>query len=277
MPEATAAWWTLLRVVAAFNLFVWVAVASWCLADAHTTALAREARNLRREQLLLSAVYVAGCAYRSWMPVYDVPRLVMVDSWGSSALVGRSVATLAELCFAAQWMLVLRSAARETGSAFGAAAARALLPLIVVAEAFSWHAVLTTCNLGHVVEESLWGAGAALLAASLATLAPRLPPPRRRLLRAIVAAAVVYALYMFTVDVPMYWARWIADEAQGRTYLDPWSGALDAATRRVVSHRWEDWRSEVGWMTLYFSVAVWTSIALVGLPRPVTLRAAPDG
>jgi hypothetical protein len=30
-----------------------------------------------------------------------------------------------------------------------------------------------------------------------------------------------------------------------------------------VSHRWQDWKSEVAWMSLYFSVAVWISISLV--------------
>jgi len=43
---------------------------------------------------------------------------------------------------------------------------------------------------------------------------------------------------------------------------------LDVSGRWVVSHRWEDWKSEVAWMTLYFSVAVWLSIALVHAPLP---------
>jgi hypothetical protein len=38
--------------------------------------------------------------------------------------------------------------------------------------------------------------------------------------------------------------------------------------RWVVSHRWQDWRNEVVWMSLYFSVAVWISIALVHSPVP---------
>ena len=60
-------------------------------------------------QLLLCAAYVAGCAFRSFLPVIDIPRLVLVDSRLSSVLVGRSVATVAELCFAAQWALMLHS------------------------------------------------------------------------------------------------------------------------------------------------------------------------
>jgi hypothetical protein len=43
-------------------------------------------------------------------------------------------------------------------------------------------------------------------------------------------------------------------------------GVHDVAGRWVVSYRWEDWKSEVVWMSLYFSVAVWISIALVHAP-----------
>jgi len=59
----------------------------------------------------------------------------------------------------------------------------------------------------------------------------------------------------------------------GLSVRDPFAarlaqGVLDVSGRWVVSHRWEDWKSEVAWMTLYFSVAVWLSIALVHAPLP---------
>ena len=66
----------------------------------------------------------------------------------------------------------------------------------------------------------------------------------------------------------MYWSRWLAVEASGRHYMSLAQGVLDASGRWVVSHRWDDWKSEVTWMTLYFSVAVWLSIALVHAPLP---------
>ena len=75
-----------------------------------------------------------GCAYRSVLPVFDVQRLCMFDTWLSSVIVGRSVATLAELCFAAQWALVLHGTARLAGSRPVRGVARAVLPLIVLAE-----------------------------------------------------------------------------------------------------------------------------------------------
>jgi hypothetical protein len=127
--------------------------------------------------------------------------------------------------------------------------------------------VLTTANLGHVFEESLWALCAALLAASLLAIWPRVDAARRPLLAFLCVAAAVYVAYMAAVDVPMYWARWLADEAQGRVYFGVLQGAIDASTRWTVTRSWPVWQTEVTWMTLYFSVAVWTSLALVHLPR----------
>jgi hypothetical protein len=88
--------------------------------------------------------------------------------------------------------------------------------------------------------------------------------------------AFAYVLYMFCVDVPMYWARWLADEASGRQYLSLVNGVIDVSERRVISHRWEDWKSEMIWMSLYFSVAVWISISLIhAAKRCTSLRGAP--
>jgi hypothetical protein len=265
MFDSTHEWWTALRVVSAVNVLAWAAAAWWTLRQRDT--LTPHALASRRLQLLLCAGYVFGCAWRSLLPVYDVQRIVMVDSWWSSVIVGRTVATVAELCFAAQWALLLREASTATGSRFAHAVSRAVVPMIVVAETCSWHAVLTTANLGHVFEETLWGLCAALLAISLLAMWPRVERSRRPLLAFLCAAATVYVAYMAAVDVPMYWARWVADEAAGRVYFGVLQGAVDASTRWTVTQSWEVWRGEVTWMTLYFSVAVWVSIALVHLPR----------
>ena len=254
-------WWSALCTVAAFNVAVWTVSARMlkksrsCMADHSYMAC--------RRQVILAAIYVFGCAFRSVLPVFDVPRICVVDSWLSTPLLGRSVATAAELSFVAQWALLLREVARTTGSVYPHAVSRVLLPLIALAEVCSWHAVLTTANLGHVIEESLWGLSATLVVLSLAVFQPRCPRSWRPALAAALIVGGCYAAYMFLVDVPMYWERWLADEASGREYLTLAQGLQDLVSRRVVSHRWEDWKSEVVWMSLYFSVAVWISIALI--------------
>ena len=264
MTAETLNWWTLLCSVSVLNVLAWLGSAM--LLKQRRVALHPQAWAFGRMQLLLSAGYVLGCAYRSALPVFDVQRLCLVDTWFSSVVVGRSVATLAELCFAAQWAVLLRGAAVAAGSPLGLVTSRIVLPLIATAEACSWNAVLTTSNLGHVLEESIWGLTAAMIVLSLQHIGARADRSTRRLLTLCSALGIAYVVYIFAVDVPMYWARWVADEAQGRQYLTLAQGMLDASTRWVVTHRWDDWKSEVVWMSLYFSVAVWLSIGLIHAP-----------
>lgn len=264
MSASVFLWWVLLCAVSGLNIAGWSV--SFAALSRRQSVLPAWVYERRRLQLLLSAGYVFGCAFRSALPVYDVGRVCLFDTWLSSVIVGRSVATFAELCFALQWALMLSEISRATGSGVGRVSAAVVVPLIAIAETCSWYSVLTTSNLGHVAEESIWALCAALMVASLAAIWPRCGARLRPLLAVWCAAGIAYVAFMFLVDVPMYWSRWIADEAAGRHYLSVAQGVLDVSGRWVVSHRWEDWESEVAWMSLYFSVAVWLSIGLIHAP-----------
>src|SRR4029078_7350737 len=87
-------------------------------------------------------------------------------------VVGRTVATIAELCFVAQWALMLRESARVSGSVVARRVSKSVVPMIVVAELCSWYSVLTTSNLGHVFEETIWGVSAALVVAIMLVVRP---------------------------------------------------------------------------------------------------------
>jgi len=269
MSAGVFSWWVFLCAIGAANICAWSITAA--VLRRRQTTLCSESYWICRWQLVLSAVYVFGCAFRSAVPVFDVPRICLFDTWLSSVVVGRSIATFAEVCFVGQWALMLRQSARVTGCSTARVIAPFVVPLIVVAEVCSWYSVLTTSNIGHVIEESIWGLSALLLVASMFAMWPRCPANWKPAIVAGCVAAIAYAAYMFFVDVPMYWTRWVADEASGRQYLTIAQGVLDVTERRVVSHRWEDWKTEVVWMSLYFSVAVWISISLIH----TSLRTAP--
>jgi hypothetical protein len=228
----------------------------------------------QRRQLILSAIYVLGCGFRSILPRADVQRLGLFDSWASSVMVGRSVATVAELAFAAQWALLLNQLALDERSSFGRVVSWLLVPLIVVAEVCSWYAVLTTSYFGNAIEESLWALSATLLVLGCLALWSRCRPACRPFLTVALVLGAAYVAFMSTVDVPMYVSRWLADEASGRAYLSLSQGLQDVGTRWVVTFDWEQWRTEIPWMTLYFSVGVWCSIALIHAPWLVGSPAA---
>ncbi|OAI54602.1 hypothetical protein AYO44_03410 [Planctomycetaceae bacterium SCGC AG-212-F19] len=257
-------WWTALCALSVVNLCGWrlsaAAVARRRAAVSPTIYL------FQWRQLLLSAVYVLGCGFRAVLPRADVQRIGLYDSWISSVMVGRSVATVAELCFIAQWALLLHKFAKDAGSRFGVVVAWLLVPMIVVAEVCSWYAVLTTAYLGNAIEESIWALAAGLLILSGLALWSRCRAGYRPFLAAAMALGVAYVAFMCTVDVPMYVTRWLADEASGRTYLSLGQGIQDAWCRWKVTFEWDEWRTEIPWMSLYFSVAVWWSIALIHAP-----------
>ena len=256
------AWWhVLLGAVALLNLVLWtMAAAAVIRASAALPAAAVFACEL---QLLLCAGYVLGCAYRSVLPVFDIPRIVLIDSPLSSVMVGRSVATIAEVCFAAQWAVMLHHIAFLTESPFAQAVALGILPLVLVAEVFSWNSVLTTDQRGHMVENSLWGLAAALVVASIVMIGPHQLAGLYPLMISWVIGGTAYASFIVFFDVPMYRTRWLADEKGGRRYFSITDGIVDARVRRAVSYQWDVWKSELLWMSLYFSFGVWSSISLV--------------
>jgi hypothetical protein len=80
---------------------------------------------------------------------------------------------------------------------------------------------------------------------------------------------VIYLGFMVNVDVPMYLSRW---QAAGAGSLPLAEGLRTLLERCVARHEWEVWREDVPWLTLYFTVAVWASIALAHAPRIRTSR-----
>ncbi|HTL20325.1 MAG TPA: hypothetical protein VL220_06400 [Steroidobacteraceae bacterium] len=82
------AWWhTSLHAIAVLNIALWSLCAVAATRQDASVPIETDAAGYL--QLLLSAVYVLGCAFRSFVPVIDIPRLVLIDSRLSSVLVGR--------------------------------------------------------------------------------------------------------------------------------------------------------------------------------------------
>ena len=73
----------------------------------------------------------------------------------------------------------------------------------------------------------------------------QLPAPHR--LRAVSAVGETFPLHC---------------TANGKALLGLLFGLHDVATRLTVTHDLAHWRDEMAWMALYFSAAVWSSLAL---------------
>jgi hypothetical protein len=60
----------------------------------------------------------------------------------------------------------------------------------------------------------------------------------------------------------MYLSRWRAEVGDGSKLLRPLEGLRDVSRRWVVTRDLAEWKDEIPWMSLYFSAAVWSSLAL---------------
>jgi hypothetical protein len=257
-------WIWFLRALSLFNIAIWLRAAAGLQRD--RALQSPELGRYRRRQLILAGLFVGGCAFRSIFPRADVQRICLYDNWLSVVMIGRAVATVAELAFMTQWALLLGESASSGNRDAAKIVSRILVPIIAVAELCSWYAVLSTNYLGNAIEQSIWTFASALVVIGLLA---RERGTRQRFVGIATALIGAYIVFMSMVDVPMYLHRWRADEQSRRPYLSFIQGVRDASFRRVVTHDWDPWREEVPWMSLYFSTGVWVSLWLI--------RAAPAG
>jgi hypothetical protein len=252
-------WWGLLSLVSGANIAVWFVLYRQLHEQPARSLGSTSAIEL---MLLLCAAYVFGCAFRSFLPRADVQRICLFDTWLSSVVVGRSVATVAEVCFAAQWAIILHQLGTITGADTTLNAAWAIVPLILVAEGFSWYAVLTTKYWGNAVENSIWAVAFFIVGIGLCRLLPEFDGEVRVVLAVAIIGIAGYLAFLMTIDVPMYLSRWRAKVADGSRHMRPLEGLRDVSTRWIVTHDLAEWKGEIAWMSLYFSAAVWASLAL---------------
>jgi hypothetical protein len=251
-------WWGFLTLVSGANIAAWFLL----YREFQNSPLGTGSPADSRSMLLLCAAYVFGCAFRSVLPRADVQRICLFNTWLSSVMIGRTVATIAEVCFAAQWVVIMGQLGRMTGADTTVNASLAILPLIVIAECFSWYAVLTRNFLLNAIENSLWAVAFFIVAIGLCRLLPEFNGPVRAALIVAIVGIAGYLAFLVAVDVPMYLSRWRAGLAEGSKLLGIIEGLRDVSTRWVVTHDIEHWKGEIAWMSLYFSAAVWASLAL---------------
>ena len=250
-------WWGVLTFVSALNIAAWFVL--------YRQLLERPAASLASTSgimLILCAGYVFGCAFRSFLPRADVQRICLFDTWLSSVVLGRTIATVAEVCFAVQWAIILHQLGKMSGTEITLTAVWLIVPLILIAECFSWYAVLTTNFLGNAIENSIWAGAFFLVAIDLGRLLPEFDGPIFVVLVFAIVGIAGYLTFLMNIDVPMYLSRWRAQVANGSKLLSPLEGLRDVRTRWVVTRDLNDWKDEIAWMSLYFSVAVWASLAL---------------
>jgi len=254
--EGVLVWWRVLCALATLNICLWLAL--WHFGPSGNPYSAYH--------LVLSGIYVLVCAYRSVFPRVDLERLVLIDTSASSIFLGRSLATVAEICFGIQLGLLVHQLGAQAGLPWVQHAAWVTTLCTVLAQCFCWHSILTLNHFTQAVEELLWAAGLSWMAALLAVIALDTSGVVHWLAVAGIVGSVVFVGYVLVFDVPLYLKRFHGGRAIGRQYLTLAQGLRDALQRRERELRWEKWQDDALWLTPYFSFGVWVSLSLGLLP-----------
>ena len=246
-------WWSFLFLVSAGNLILWLLIAREMngLSDGYVA-----------QQLWLSGIFAAACAFRSVLPRVDLERQCLWNSPLSSIFVGRSVATVAELCFARQCALLISKLSALTGNPSLQVVGWSIVPLILLAQVCCWYAVVSLNHLGHAIEEILWSVMVFLVALSLAltwdTAGGHQDSERDR--DGGVRRGRAPDAGRGRPHVP----RAMAAREEQRRAISPRDGRAEgcppAAPGRTPLERME---ARGPWMSLYFSAGVWLSFCLV--------------
>jgi hypothetical protein len=262
--QTVMTWWTGLCCLAFVNFCLLLLI--YRMHQRQKMNMSKQMIQLRNWMFILATLYTLGCGFRSVFPRGDLLRIVLYDSWISSVVIGRTVATIAELSFVAQWSLLLHEIGTFSSNKRIILLSKIPLPMIVIAELFSWYACITTNYFGTIIEESLWAVAAAITVYGFLLARAHYVSKQRTYLQMGIVTGCLYVLYMVLVDVPAYISKWSASEAVGRVYYSIYDGLIDVSTRWHYTRAFEDWQYEMVWMSLYFSVAVWISMYMVVAP-----------
>ena len=200
----------------------------------------------------------------------------MFDFYLSCAVIGRTLATIAELCFISQISILINELSEDVlnfsslGLKLNRFCAYLIFVLILIAETISWIGILTKNQLFNCGEESLWMISILIaLICFMNIFINRKKNSNNVYLNLFFflffLVGTMFVLYMFLVDILMYYKRWKLSEDKNMKYLGIIEGYYDASYCHELTKNYSEWKEDIMWMTPYFSFCVWASISFITL------------
>lgn len=249
----TYLWWAFLCVMALINIGVW----TWAV------IVHSELQYFSWTQPVLSGVYVFVCAFRSFLPRIDVERYCLFDNPLSSVMLGRTLATIAEISFSVQCTLLIYQLGQSLDMQSIEYMAYSIVPIIVLAQISCWYATLSLNHFWHSVEEAAWVVMVTIAAVAFTVGLFMLSGTLKLIMLVGIISCVGSAFIMLFLDIPMYLSRKNDPHQQVIPILTVSAGVRDAARRRIKTSDWGVWKNEAVWLSSYFTFGVWLSISMV--------------
>lgn len=218
---------------------------------------------------ILSSLFLFSTTVRAVFPRIDVERICFFDSFISSTLVGRSLATIGEISFAIQITLYLLTISKNLGINKYNISLYLFPIMIVIAQGFCWTGVITKKQINHCIEESIWMLSVAfLLIPTFITLLRKTKQTwTQYVFISVIILSIMYVLFMAFVDIPMYYKRYNNDEKKNIKYLTFTEGLKDCMSCNTITRKWETWKEDSYWMFGYFTIATLISILMIKSPK----------
>ena len=137
--------------------------------------------------------------------------------------------------------------------------------IIAIAQVCCWIGIISANPLWNALEESIWTLFGSTKLIIYSYILYLLVNSKRNtkinhligFIPFMMVLMVSYIWFMVTVDVPMYVSRYFNSDGK---YLSFFKGIKELSNCRIVSDSIKDWKEEIPWLTLYFSISVWISI-----------------
>lgn len=186
--------------------------------------------------------------YRSLFMHDVVERKAFTNSFFSSAIFGRTMATIGEISF--MRLFLLYKAANEFSNL------KEVFDLLYygiwIAECLCYIAVFTKNQIFHFYENSIW----------TIVFSSFLPILYSYSMYSELILVLIYVVYMISTDLPMYFNAWKTGEC-GRV-LSLYEGVIDCFTNREVTKDDSFWIRHMEYMTLNFTIVPLVSLYIVG-------------
>ena len=270
-------WWTFLIIISIFNiLFISI------------YAFTHKLNNKQFIIFVFAFIFSIVCAIRAFYPTKYTEKTCFLKTKYYTPFVIRVLATIAEiayiLLFVYVFIYIIKNIKTITNINLDYLKKYVyiVIPIIILAEVFSWLGSITEYQLWNVSEEVLWFLSSIILIViSLYILnnIKHIKTSKIRsiyyLLSGIVPVATIFATFMIVVDIPMYIQRWVKGEKIESKTIHQIFNEFKSKHRKNFDNKINDfrqckkvdkslntWKQEMPWLTGYFTIGVWTTFVL---------------
>ena len=130
---------------------------------------------------------------------------------------------------------------------------------------------ITKENLYNVIEESIWTIFGTVMLVIYLTLYSKIDilpsTPELKKIKSIIPiiliVCTIYILFMTYNDVPMYFKRAQKQKENNVQYNSLYDGIQEMKKCKKVTSSYQEWKSDIPWLTFYFTFTVWGTIYIL--------------